>query len=176
MRERTRYVLIAVVLAIFMSACLCNGDEEVEEKVERWEEPAVTERVEEKVEEKKAAPEQVEGATFNALFPADQTEGYTRTFTQEKAGYAEAVYAHDDGQEIKIAIADVIDQIDTRKKYAEATEEIGAYPMMTRGKNSSMVLVEDRYQIKISSKEVDAVGRRAWLEKVDLKGLAAKAD
>ena len=99
---------------------------------------------------------------------------HARTFTQEKTGYAEATYVEGES-EIKIAIADVVDQSDTRQKYTSAPDKLMGYPMMTRGKNSSMVLVNDRYQVKVSSKTATPEQRKAWLEKVELNGLAAMA-
>lgn len=130
---------------------------------------------EKKLEEKKAlgdnAPKQVEGKKLNAFFP-EELEGGKRTFTTEKDGYSEAKYVKDGKDVLVLTIADIVDNADSKDKYAKSTEKIGDFPVATFGKKQTMVLVKDRYQAKIISETLSHDQRKAILEKLDLKKLA----
>ena len=45
--------------------------------------------------------------------------------------------------------------------------------MATFGKNKTMILVKDRYQVSASSTTLDHEARKALLSKFDLRGIAA---
>lgn len=173
-----------LVVGLFAMACFCNSDEKEEpsrwEKSEKKAAPAVVEaptdgaKPTKEDEPAKPAPEQVKGGSFNAAFPDDGVDGMSRAFTQEKEGYAEAKYTKGD-DELVLSVSDTSDQPDAAAKFAEATEKLQGYPLMTRGKNGSMVLVKDRIQVKVTSKTLDAAARAAFLEKVKLDQLAQLA-
>ncbi|MBX2801785.1 MAG: hypothetical protein KTR31_29165 [Myxococcales bacterium] len=114
----------------------------------------------------------VHGSAFNALLPDDGHEGHSRVFTQEKEGYAEAEYSLDGQTVLTMSISDTRDNPSARDKYGAATEAIGSFPVMSRGKNSSMVLVQDRFQVRVSSDVLDHRGRTAWLSAAELDSLA----
>ncbi|HRG97564.1 MAG TPA: hypothetical protein PLR99_15020 [Polyangiaceae bacterium] len=132
-------------------------------------------QAEKKLEEKKAlgdnAPKEVEGKKLNAFFP-ETLEGGKRTFTTEKPGYVEAKYQKDGADLCTVTIADLVDNADSKDKYAKSTEKVAGYPVTTFGKKQSMLLVKDRYQVKIISDTLTHDQRKALLEKVDLKGVA----
>jgi hypothetical protein len=96
-----------------------------------------------------------------------------RVFTQEKAGFAEAKLQKDGKDVATLSISDTDGTPDAKKKFDEAKEKLaGKYPLVTVGKNQSSVLVAGRWQVKVSSQELDAAARSALLSKFDLEGLA----
>lgn len=115
-----------------------------------------------------------EGGAFNQFFPADKTDGYDRVFTQEKEGFAEIKLTLNDTEMAKISISDTATNLTARDKFANAPESIEGFPLVAQGNNAHAVLVGDRYQVKVMSRDAsfDAAARKAWLAKVDLKGLA----
>ncbi len=118
------------------------------------------------------SPEAKPGSVFNAFFPPDGTEGTKRIFTQEKAGFAEAK-VQKDGRDIAVlSISDTLSDEQARKKFSAATDKIGAFPLITVGKNQSALLVKDRYQVKVSSQTLDDAARKAWLSQFNVNGIA----
>jgi hypothetical protein len=118
------------------------------------------------------APPVKAGATFNAFFPADGAEGMKRVFSQEKAGFVEAKLSKDGKQIAVLTISDTTTEPDAKKKFENSTDKVKGHPLVLVGKNQSALLVKDRYQVKVSSTELDADARKAWLERFDLAGLA----
>jgi len=114
------------------------------------------------------------GSAFNAAFPADGVDGYTRVFTQEKEGFAEAKFQKDGQAPATLAISDAGADETVKAKFATATDKLDGHPLVTVGKNQSAILVADRYQVKVSSQTLDAEARKALLSKFDLKALAAR--
>lgn len=139
---------------------------------ERWE--AAQKAAEKQVEAKEAAPapKAVEGDQLNKFFPADGVDGFKRTFDQEKDGFVQAKYAKE-GSEATLSISDLVQNESARKKFAEATEKLGDAPLTTVGKNQSVALVGDRWQVKVSSPELDHAARKALLERFDMAQLRA---
>lgn len=177
-------MFVLLVVGLFAMACFCNSDEK--EETSRWEKndkkaapsaivpPKDDAKPTPATEEAKPAPAQVKGGSFNAAFPDDGVDGMSRAFTQEKEGYAEAKYTKGE-DELVLSVSDTSDDADAAAKFATASEKLQGYPMMTRGKNGSMVLVKDRIQVKVTSKTLDAAARAAFLEKVKLDQLAELA-
>jgi hypothetical protein len=118
-----------------------------------------------------AEPPAAEGGAFNKFFPADGVEGTKRTFSQEKTGFAEAKLQKDGKDLAVLSIADTSTNPDARDKFKAATEKVKGHPVMTVGKNQTTVLVNDRFQVKVSSQTLDDAARRAWLERFDFAGL-----
>ena len=113
------------------------------------------------------------GGSFNRYFP-DSGSGYERVYTQEKQGFAQAKLKQD-GQEIAIlSISDVLNNPSTVNKYQDSTNTIQGYPAVSQGKTGTAILVGDRYQVKIRSKDdsFSESDREAWLGKFNLRGLA----
>jgi hypothetical protein len=192
MIDRMSNKVLAVLFVTLMGgmACMCGGDEEKEES--RWDkksEPTTKvekadkadkmgeEPTEEPDEEKVAEPEPepVDGSSFNKSFPDDGVDGMSRTFTQEKEGFVEAKYAKGD-DELVVTISDTASNPSARGKFSKAKDKLKGYPMMKQGSNGTVVLVKDRFQVKVTSKTVDEAGRKALLEQVKLSDLANMAN
>lgn len=112
------------------------------------------------------------GSAFNKFFPADGTDGHSRVYTAEKAGFAEAKLKKDGKDVATLSISDTANEPDAKGKFASAGDKVKGFPLVTVGKNQSAVLVKDRYQVKVSSQSLDADARKAWLDRFDLAGLA----
>lgn len=110
--------------------------------------------------------------TFNKFFPKDGEGGYSRVFTADKEGFAEAKLQKDGKDVATISIADADQNPDAKSKFASATEKVAGFPAMSVGKNQTTVLVKDRFQVKCSSQTLDHEARKGMIEKFDLKGLA----
>lgn len=172
-------LFVTLIMAVFVMACFCNSEDEKEPS--RWDnttKPNV--KVAPATDTKAEAPAKTPvaddvkplgGSSFNAMFPADGTEGATRVFTQEKEGYAEAKFTKDE-LEVVISISDTAGKETAADKFEQASDKVQGFPLITRGKNGSMVLVKDRVQVKVTSKTLGPDERKAWLEKVNLSDLA----
>lgn len=113
------------------------------------------------------------GSSFNRYFP-DSGSGYERIYSQEKTGFAQAKLKKD-GQEIAIlSISDVANNPSTVDKFKGTTNQIQGFPAVEQGNSGTAVLVGDRYQVKVRSKDssFSASDRASWLGKFDLRGLS----
>lgn len=113
------------------------------------------------------------GGTFNRYFP-DGNSQYERIYSQEKKGFAEAKLKAG-GKEIAIlSISDTANNPSAIAKFKESSSKISGYPAVTQGSSGTAVLVGDRYQVKIRSKDssFSESDRQAWLSKFDLRGLS----
>jgi hypothetical protein len=117
-----------------------------------------------------ATPEVVKGSALNGVFLADEYDGLKRVFITEKEGFSQADYNKGDETTFTISVTDLKDKPDLRTKYADVTDKVAAHPYMARGKGS-MVLVDGRFQVKLTSKTLDETARRAHLEKIDFSKL-----
>jgi hypothetical protein len=118
------------------------------------------------------ASPKIEGSKLNAFFPADGTDGYSRVFSQEKEGFVEAKLKKD-GQEVAtLSISDASGDEAAKGKFASASDKVGDHPLVTVGNNQSAALVGGKFQVKVSSKTLDAEARKALLAKFDLAGLS----
>lgn len=113
----------------------------------------------------------VEGGKLNAFFPADGNDGWSRAFTQEKDGFVEAKLKKD-ANEVTVTIHDASGDDAAKSKFTSATEKVGEYPLVTVGKNQSAILVNNKFQVKVTSQQLDADARKALFGKFDLAGLA----
>lgn len=118
------------------------------------------------------APALKAGSAFNALFPADGTDGYKRVFTQEKPGFAECKLQKDGQDVATLSINDLAADPMGPKKFAGATESVNGSPLVTVGKNQSALLVNNRFQVKVSSQTLDAAARKPIFSKFNLAGFA----
>lgn len=114
----------------------------------------------------------IEGGKLNAFFPADGTDGYSRVFSQEKDGFVEAKLKKDGQEAATLAISDASSDEAVKSKFASATDKVNGQPLVTVGKNQSAVLVNNKFQVKVSSQTLDEGARKALLGKFDLNGLA----
>ena len=94
-------------------------------------------------------------------------------FSANKKGYAEAKLSKDGKEVALLAITDLNGKDADKKKFEGATEQVDAYPVATFGKNKTMILVKDRYQVSMSSPTLNHASRKGLLSKFDLRGLSA---
>ena len=117
--------------------------------------------------------ESTTGGTFNKYFPND-SKGYNRVYTQEKKGFAEAKLKKDGKDVAVISISDTVNNPSAVDKFKLSKDSIGGYPAVSQGTTATAVLVNERYQVKILSRDPSftEADRKAWLAKFDLNGLA----
>jgi hypothetical protein len=114
-----------------------------------------------------------QGAEFNKFFPKGGS-GYERVYTQEKKGFAEAKLKQGGKDVAMLSISDTKNNPSALSKYQNSTKTIGGYPAATLGSTQTSVLVSNRYQVKVSSRDPSftASDREAWIQKFNLNGLA----
>lgn len=112
-------------------------------------------------------------SSLNRYFP-DSGSGYERIYTQQEKGFTLAKLKKDDWEIAILAISDVSSNPSTVNKFQDSTDKIEGYPVVNQGKTGTAILVSDRYQVKIRSKDVSFTqsDRQKWLEKFDLRGLS----
>ena len=113
------------------------------------------------------------GGTFNRFFP-DSQAGYSVVPSQEKKGFAEYKLKQDGKTLAMLTINDTVSLPAAAAKYNNSTATIAGYPAVSQGTTATGLLVNNRYQVKVLSRDAafTAEDRAAWLEKFDLAGLA----
>ncbi|NJK66115.1 MAG: hypothetical protein HC789_04770 [Microcoleus sp. CSU_2_2] len=116
----------------------------------------------------------VAGSKLNKYFPSGGG-GFNRVFAQEKSGFAEAKLNKDGKNVAMLSINDIAGNPSAGSKFQNSTKKIGGYPAITQGANITAVLVANRYQVKVQSRDPSftASDREAWLSKFNLGGLAS---
>jgi len=123
------------------------------------------------------AKDATQGSSFNKFFPKPGN-GYERVYTQEKKGFAEAKLKKDGKDVAMLAISDTTSDltagVSATKKFEKSTEKIAGFPTVEVGKTQTAILVGDRYQVKVLSRDPSFTqeDRQAWAQKFDLAGLA----
>jgi hypothetical protein len=124
------------------------------------------------------AKEATQGAEFNKFFPKPQ-EGYQRVYTQEKKGFSEAKLKKAGKDLAVISISDTKAVIGTATanpadKFKLSTKKIAGYPSVSQGSTGTAILVNNRYQVKVQSRDPSftASDREAWIQKFNLNGLS----
>ncbi|WP_108935731.1 hypothetical protein [Microcystis sp. 0824] len=117
--------------------------------------------------------ESTSGGSFNQFFPPSGG-GYERVYTQEKKGFAEAKLKQEGKVVAMLAISDISNNPAAANKFQDSQTTIKGFPSVKQGATATAVLVNNRYQVKVLSREPDftASDRQAWLAKFDLDGLA----
>ena len=117
--------------------------------------------------------ESTSGGSFNRFFPPSGG-GYERVYTQEKKGFAEAKLKQDGKVLAMLAISDISNNPAAANKFQDSQTTIKGFPSVEQGATATAVLVNNRYQVKVLSREADftASDRQTWLAKFDLDGLA----
>jgi hypothetical protein len=139
--------------------------------------PSPYEQAQQQSTEKNAPPAVAkiaeQGSEFNAFFP-DSAQGLERVFVQEKKGFAEAKLKKDGKEIAMLSISDTISTPTAADKYQSSTQKIRGYPAMEIGSTQTGVLVAQRYQVKVISRDPSftATDRQTWMQKFDLEGLA----
>ena len=73
-----------------------------------------------------------------------------------------------------MAISDTLNNPSAVNKFKNSTETIAGYPAVSQGKTATAILVGNRFQVKVLSRDPSftASDREAWLAKFDLNGLS----
>lgn len=119
------------------------------------------------------AKDATQGASFNKFFPPSGN-GFTRTYTQEKKGFAEAKLEKGGKTMAMMSINDTISTPDAAAKFNQSTKKIAGYPSVLQGSTATALLVKDRYQVKVMSRDTTftETDRETWLGKFNLTGLS----
>jgi hypothetical protein len=120
--------------------------------------------------------EAVAGSEFNKLFPRPEAD-FDVVFSQEKPGFAEADLKKEGKVVATLAISDTVSNPEAAEKYRDATARLKDYPMVDIGDTGSGVLIGDRFQVQVRSKDANfgKDEREQWLGKFDLANLAGLA-
>ena len=114
------------------------------------------------------------GGEFNKFFPQGAA-GYSRVFSQEKKGFAEAKLNKDGKNVAVLSINDTISLPMAAKKYEKSISKLNNYPLLDEPVSKSTgVLVNNRYQVKVASRDPSFTpeDRQLWLQKFNLGGLS----
>lgn len=162
-----RLTALVLALMLLMSGCAPpppSPYEQVQQESSQRNAPAAVSR------------EATQGSEFNRFFPP-QGNGFERIYVQEKKGFAEAKLKKDGKELAMLAISDTISTPEAAAKFQNSTMQIAGYPAVEIGTTQTAILVANRYQVKVLSRDPSftAGDRRAWIEKFDLAGLAQLA-
>ncbi|MEG4319352.1 MULTISPECIES: hypothetical protein [unclassified Microcoleus] len=115
----------------------------------------------------------VAGGKLNKYFPS-AGDGFDRVFAQEKSGFAEAKLNKGGKNVAVLSINDIAGNPSAGDKFQQSTKQIGGYPAINQGASITAVLVANRYQVKVQSRDpsFSASDREAWLSKFNFGGLA----
>lgn len=116
----------------------------------------------------------VAGGKFNKFFPKSQA-GYEVVYAQEKSGFAEAKLKQNGKVLAMLAISDISSTPTAAAKFKGSAEKISGYPVASQGSTATAVLVKNRFQVKVLSRDsaFTESDRKAWLSKFNLSGLAS---
>lgn len=139
--------------------------------------PSRYEQVQKETSQRKAAPAVAktaeQGSTFNRFFPGS-FGSYQIVPAQEKKGFAEYKVNKDGKNVAVLSISDTTSVPAAAAKYQQSTFQIANYPAVEQGTMATGILVNDRYQVKVLSRDPEFTkdDRTAWIQKFDLLGLA----
>ncbi len=163
---KVRQILAACLigLVLFVSAC-------APEEPSRWDQAQQDST--QVTRDQRSATQPVAGSAFNKFFPAGGN-GFERVYTQEKQGFAEAKLKRGGQDVAMLSISDTATNPSAAQKYQQSTKRIGGYPAVDQGANGTAVLVANRFQVKVQSRDASfsQSDREAWLQKFDLNGLS----
>ncbi len=162
-----RYIIsIFLVLTLFLITPACSSNESSSRFDTAQQESTASGGV-------AVTEDAVKGGELNRYFPKNQNS-YQVIYTQEKRGFAQAKLKQN-GQEMALmSISDVANNPTATKKFQDSQETLQNYPVVNQGSKATAVLVNNRYQVKIVSRNetFDENSRQEWLKKFDLKTLA----
>lgn len=163
--KRLPKILVAFVLAVSLLVSACSSTTSPPPTAEQQPANGTVETV--------AASEPVSGGEFNKFFPKGDGS-YNVVFAQEKTGFAEAKLNQGGQNVAMLSINDLANNATAATKYKDSSSMIAGYPAVTQGKNITAILVNNRYQVKVQSRDESftASDRQAWLQKFNLNGLS----
>ena len=154
---------LCLSLLLFVNGCAdkpSSYDQVQQETTDRGAAPAVAKDAE-------------QGSSFNKFFPKSG-DGYKVIPAQEKKGFAEYKIDKDGKNVAMLAISDTSSNPAAAAKFKSSTTKVGGYPSVEQGSNGTAILVNDRYQVKVLSRDPSFTreDRVKWLAKFNLRGLA----
>ena len=159
-------LFIAFTLCIMLLVTSCakkppSPYAEVQKETTKWRAP------------KSVAKEAQQGSKFNPFFPS-KVSGYNVVPAQEKKGFAEYKVNQDGKTVAMLSINDVASIPAAAAKYQDSAATIAGYPSVEQGTKITGILVNDRYQVKVQSRDPGFTpeDRAEWLKKFDLQGLS----
>lgn len=165
--QRWRRVLAPLLLSVLLLVTSCAQQP-----------PSRFEQAQRESTGRKATPavvrESTQGAQFNKFFPKSGG-GYQVVPAQEKKGFAEYKVNQGGKNVAMLSISDTANNPTARQKFASSSRRISGYPAVDQGSNGTAVLVNNRYQVKVQSRDDSFTksDREAWLQKFNLRGLAS---
>jgi hypothetical protein len=161
---RIRFAAVLLSFLLFLTACTAN-------QASRYEQ--VQKETSQRGAPSAVAKEAVSGGSFNKFFP-NSVRGYEIVPAQEKRGFAEYKVKKDGQTVAMLSINDTISNPTAAAKFKDTSLKIAGYPAVEQGTTATGLLVSDRYQVKVLSRDPSFTkeDRAAWLQKFDLKGLA----
>ena len=114
------------------------------------------------------------GGSFNRYFPKAGS-GYQKVYAQEKKGFAQAKLKQNGKEVAVMSISDTLNSPNALNKFRSASKTIAGYPAVSQGKTGTAILVGDRFQVKVLSRDASFTesDRESWLSKFDLRGLSS---
>lgn len=119
----------------------------------------------------KASAALMPAGALTKFLPKDGAGGYKRVISGEKEGYVEAKLQKDGKEVAIISITDAERMAYAKARFDGVTEKLLDYPLTKIGDSQSLVLVKDRFQVKVVSTTLDHEARKAILATFDLAGL-----
>lgn len=118
------------------------------------------------------AKDATQGSSFNKFFPRS-VSGYEIVPAQEKKGFAEYKVNQGGKNVAMLAISDTTGT-GAADKFQSSTGKIAGYPSIEQGQTATAILVDNRYQVKVLSRDPSFTkqDRATWLTKFDLRGLS----
>jgi hypothetical protein len=138
-----------------------------------YREPTRWDQVQQETRGKKAvAREALDGGEFNKMFPKADGD-FDVVYTQEKSGFAQAMLKKGGNEVATLSIFDTVSNPEAAADYKDAPAQVQGYPMIDKGENGTAVLVGDRFQVQVRSKDATfaKADREEWLGKFDLANL-----
>jgi hypothetical protein len=163
---RWRKTLAPVLLILLFSTAACTPSA-----------PSKYEQTQKETTQRNApgavAKEATQGANFNKFFPKS-VSGYQIVPAQEKKGFAEYKVNQGGKNVAVLSISDTTGVPGAADKFQNSTAKISGYPSVEQGQTITAILVNNRYQVKVQSRDSSFTkgDRAAWIQKFDLNGLS----
>jgi len=119
------------------------------------------------------AAEAIDGSAFNKFFPKAESP-WDVVYKQEKKGTAIASLKKEGKEVATLTVFDTISNPEATTEYKETTQALAGFPLVAKGAKGTAILVNRRFQVQVRSADdsLDEDGRKEWLKKFDLDGLA----
>ncbi|MCB1191886.1 MAG: hypothetical protein H7A23_00520 [Leptospiraceae bacterium] len=159
-----------IVLLLFAAGCKKSSDKKPKDR----ERTNTTETKEDnKKSQANSSKEVLDGSAFNRFFPKSKGD-YEIVFSQEKKGFASANLKKKGKIIALLSITDTNNNPSARDKYKSASKTIKGYPAVEKGSKGLSILVNDRFQVSVTSKspKLKSKSLEKWITRFKLKKLA----